>query len=76
MFNLQKIGGYLPPQRSPRPCLLPQSCTGIMCVHRWSQEETTMKYQKETQNFISGAQKKYQKMIQISRSCQKVILRQ
>ena len=76
MFNLQKIGGDLPPLRPPRPCHLPQPCIGIPWRHRWIQEEATMKYQKETQIFMSGIQKKYQIVIQISRSCQKVILRQ
>ena len=33
-----------------------------------------MKYQKETHIFMSGVQKKYQKVIQISLSCQKMIL--
>ena len=39
----------MPTERSPRPCLLPQSCTGILWVHRWGQKETTMQFQKEGQ---------------------------
>ena len=48
--NNQEIGGYMSPQRSPRPCLLPQSCTGILWAHRCGQEETTMMLQKEIQS--------------------------
>ena len=68
----------LAPLRPPRPCHLPQSC--ILWVHRLrqeeTQEETTLQFQKEIQGppksqtqtlGISGAQKKYQKMIFISR---------
>ena len=56
----------MPPQRSPRPCLLPQSCIGIPWRHRWIQEQATMMivYLKRStpQNLIG-------------RSCQKLILR-
>ena len=42
----------MPPPQSdpPRPCLIPQSWTGILWVHRRRQEETTMKLQKEIQS--------------------------
>ena len=42
MFNLQKIGGHLPPLRPPRPCHLPQPCIGIPWRHRWVQEKATL----------------------------------
>ena len=47
IFNLQKIGECL---LLLLLLLLPQSCTGILWVHRWGQEETTMKCQKEIQS--------------------------
>ena len=42
MFNFKKIGGVLPPLRSPRPDLLPQPYIGLPWRHRWTQEEVTI----------------------------------
>ena len=78
MFNLQNIGGDLPPLRSPRPCLLPQPCIGIPWRHRWIQEGTTWMQRGSSvgsrkfilitsQNLISRV---------CQRVCQQMILRQ
>jgi len=45
IFNVQKIGECL----LLLLLLLPQSCTGILWVHRWGQKEATMMSQKEIQ---------------------------
>ena len=45
IFNVQKIGECL-----LLLLLLPQSCTGILWVHRWGQKEATMMSQKEIQS--------------------------
>ena len=46
IFNLQKIGECL---LLLLLLLLPQSCTGILWVHRWGQKEATVQFQKEGQ---------------------------